>query len=203
MTRPHICTRGLKLREDFCSRADFLCSAWPDRIYAQGDWNNISSEDEQLRTFLFIWPDRIYAQGDWNNLKNALITIKATATWPDRIYAQGDWNKKWNLVIIYINNDPTAYMHKGIETSLCFSNEFHMDSFYYDPTAYMHKGIETFAAWDFIWASVRMTRPHICTRGLKQKKFDIHNESPWYDPTAYMHKGIETIVLFPMIILRV
>ena len=71
--------------------------------------------------------------------------------------------------IIY-SHDPTAYMHKGIETK---KNHKCTSAFFdeYDPTAYMHKGIETELLL----------------------KISLFLSFFSYDPTAYMHKGIETM----------
>ena len=44
--------------------------------------------------------------------------------------------------------DPTAYMHKGIETALSPRLFANWNYFLYDPTAYMHKGIETIFCFD-------------------------------------------------------
>ena len=112
MTRPHICTRGLKR----------LFRAW-----------------EIGMKYHPKWPDRIYAQGDWNStpktcLKDGFLSL----------------------------NDPTAYMHKGIETShLCLPLLLCL-------------------------VEPNMTRPHICTRGLKQFSIKTMEEpfscrSSWLD----------------------
>ena len=119
------------------------------------------------------------------------------------------------LKLFYVNNiittfvvtyDPTAEMHKGIETAICsslFREELFSEmtrpqkctrglklssktclvllcwllSRVYDPTAEMHKGIET---------------SHLILR--KRLSFSL------YDPTAEMHKGIETISFVPSLV---
>ena len=138
MTRPHICTRGLK--HLFCLATTFKNSLlWPDRIYAQGDWNELFLPKRD-RIFQKMTRPHICTRG--------LKPIRR----PDAF-----------ITFIY---DPTAYMHKGIETTLITHQRSSVDVGIWPDRIYAQ------GDWNQFWikthfCSFYMTRPHICTRGLK------------------------------------
>ena len=146
---------------------------------------------------LYLWPDRIYAQGDWNYSNADKASSNTLTMTRPHICTRGlKQDAAENHPDIIYSHDPTAYMHKGIETK---KNHKCTSAFFdeYDPTAYMHKGIETFLIQELFALSHEANDPTAYMhKGIETElllKISLFLSFFSYDPTAYMHKGIETM----------